>query len=73
MTHVLRFLPAVEEDILAGYAWYEEKPQGLGRSFCACFMPAPERFRAIHCSTQGCIVPSDVVYSGDFLMPSIFE
>ena len=37
MTHVLRFLPAVEEDVLAGYAWYEEKTPGLGEEFLRVF------------------------------------
>lgn len=36
----LRFLPEVEDDAFAGYAWYEGKSQGLGdeflRSFYAC-------------------------------------
>jgi hypothetical protein len=40
MTYVLRLLPAVEEDALTGYAWYEEKAPGLGeeclRIFYAC-------------------------------------
>ena len=33
MTYVLRFLPIVEENILAGYTWYEEKTHGLGGEF----------------------------------------
>jgi len=33
MIYVLRFLPVVEEDILAGYTWYEEKAPGLGEEF----------------------------------------
>ena len=37
MTYVLRFLPVVEEDILAGYAWYEEKAPGLGEEFLRVF------------------------------------
>ena len=40
MTYVLRFLPEVQEDAMAAYAWYEEKAQGLGdeflRTFYAC-------------------------------------
>jgi len=40
MTYGLRFLPEVEDDALAGYAWYEDKAPGLGdeflRSFYAC-------------------------------------
>ena len=30
MTYTLRFLPEVEEDVIAGYAWYEDKAPGLG-------------------------------------------
>ena len=38
MTYVLRFLPIIEEDALAGYTWYEEKARGLGGDLpCACF------------------------------------
>ena len=37
MTYVLRFLPDVEEDALAGYRWYEEKAQGLGEEFLRMF------------------------------------
>ncbi|NOR05319.1 MAG: hypothetical protein GQ575_03310 [Deltaproteobacteria bacterium] len=29
MTYTIRFLPEVEEDVIAGYAWYEEKAPGL--------------------------------------------
>jgi hypothetical protein len=37
MTKVL-FLPEVETDILAGYAWYEEKSPGLGEEFLRIFL-----------------------------------
>ena len=37
MTQVLRFLPEVADDALAGYAWYEEKEQGLGDEFLRAF------------------------------------
>jgi len=33
MTYDLRFLPEVEEDVIAGYSWYEEKARGLGDEF----------------------------------------
>ena len=40
MIQDLRFLPEVEDGAFAGYAWYEEKEQGLGdeflRTFYAC-------------------------------------
>ena len=37
MTCVLRFLPEVEEDAIAGYAWYEAKAPGLGEDFLRVF------------------------------------
>ncbi len=33
----LRFLPEVEEDVLAGYVWYETKALGLGEEFLRIF------------------------------------
>jgi plasmid stabilization system protein ParE len=37
MTYSLRFLPEVEEDVIAGYVWYEEKSKGLGEDFLRIF------------------------------------
>jgi len=37
MTYTLHFLPEVEEDVIAGYAWYEEKAAGLGEEFLRIF------------------------------------
>ncbi len=37
MTYSLRFLPEVEEDVIAGYVWYEEKSKGLGEDFLRVF------------------------------------
>jgi len=37
MTYTLAFLPEVEDDIAAGYAWYEEKSRGLGEEFLRTF------------------------------------
>ena len=37
MTYTIRFLPEVEEDVIAGYAWYEEKAPGLGEEFLRMF------------------------------------
>ncbi len=37
MTYTLRFLPEVEEDAIAGYAWYEDKAPGLGEEFLRMF------------------------------------
>jgi plasmid stabilization system protein ParE len=55
MTYTLRFLPAVEEDALAGYRWYEQRALGLGEEFlrmfyaCAGEIPQnPSLYPAIH-------------------------
>jgi len=37
MTCALRFLPEVEEDLIAGYRWYEEKAPGIGEDFLRSF------------------------------------
>jgi len=37
MSYTLRFLPEVEDDAFAGYAWYEEKSAGLGDEFLRVF------------------------------------
>lgn len=37
MTYDLRFLPEVEEDVIAGYSWYEDKAIGLGEEFLRMF------------------------------------
>jgi plasmid stabilization system protein ParE len=37
MTYGLRFLPEVENDVLAGYSWYESKSPGLGEEFLRAF------------------------------------
>ena len=37
MTYTLRFLPAVEEDAVAAYTWYEAKAPGLGEDFLRTF------------------------------------
>ncbi|MFQ6115146.1 MAG: type II toxin-antitoxin system RelE/ParE family toxin [bacterium] len=37
MTYTLHFLPEVEEDVIAGYAWYEEKAPGLSEEFLRMF------------------------------------
>ncbi|MBA7577802.1 hypothetical protein ES708_19657 [subsurface metagenome] len=37
MTYSLRILPEVEEDVVAGYKWYEEKSPGLGEEFLRMF------------------------------------
>lgn len=37
MKYVLRFVPEIEEDVLSGYYWYEEKSFGLGEEFLRMF------------------------------------
>jgi plasmid stabilization system protein ParE len=37
MMHKLRFLPDVEEDAFASYAWYETKSAGLGEDLLRMF------------------------------------
>ncbi|MDO8445349.1 MAG: type II toxin-antitoxin system RelE/ParE family toxin [Deltaproteobacteria bacterium] len=37
MTYALRFLPEVEDDVIAAYDWYEEKAPGLGEEFLRVF------------------------------------
>ena len=37
MTYDLRFVPEVEEDVMAAYAWYEGKAPGLGEEFLRAF------------------------------------
>lgn len=37
MNYSLAFRPEVEEDVIAGYLWYEEKAKGLGEEFLRLF------------------------------------
>ena len=37
MTYSLHFLPEAEEDVVAGYGWYEKKAMGLGEEFLRMF------------------------------------
>ena len=37
MTFDLRFLPEVEEDVISGYSWYEDKARGLGEEYLRIF------------------------------------
>ena len=37
MIYDLRFLPEIEEDVIAGYLWYEDKVRGLGEAFLRMF------------------------------------
>ena len=42
MNYSLRFLPELEEDILNGFAWYEQKALGLGEDFIRLFYACSE-------------------------------
>ena len=68
MTYNLLFLPEVEEDVIAGYVWYEGKSRDSARNSFGYFMPALVSFLEIHCFTQRFIMNSGVVYLGDFRM-----
>ena len=37
MIYDLHFLPEIEEDVIAGYLWYEDKARGLGEEFLRMF------------------------------------
>ncbi len=37
MKCVLRFSPELEDDVVAGYEWYENKARGLGEEFLRMF------------------------------------
>jgi len=45
MTYQLRFLPEVEEYVMSGYVWYEEKAQGLGEEFLRMFYAYTNKIR----------------------------
>jgi len=65
MTYVLRFLPEVEDDAVAGYAWYEEKAQGLGDEFLSMFYACAGEISGNPLISPKSIVNSAGVYSGD--------
>lgn len=63
MTIRLRFLPEVEEDVMAGYFWYEEKAAGLGEEFMRVFYTAvgeihtlPHRFTPVNREMRRCLL-----------------
>lgn len=37
MNYILRFLPELEEDVMAAHDWYEDKAAGLGAEFLRSF------------------------------------
>ena len=42
MTYTLHFLSEVEEDVIRGYVWYEDKSPGLGEEFLRVFYTCAE-------------------------------
>jgi hypothetical protein len=73
MTFDLRFLPEVEDDVIGGYSWYEERPVDLERNSFVCYMPAPMNSPVMHCFTKRCMVIFGGVFLDDFHIRSIFE
>jgi plasmid stabilization system protein ParE len=45
MRYDIRFLTDVEEDVVAGYRWYESKAPGLGEEFLRMFYACLEGIR----------------------------
>ena len=37
MIYLLSFLPDIQDDVIAGYSWYEAKSPGLGEEFIRVF------------------------------------
>lgn len=63
MTILLHFLPEVEEDVMSGYDWYEEKAVGLGEEFLRVFYAAageirsmPLRFPKVNRDVRRCLI-----------------
>lgn len=63
MTMRLHFLPAVEEDVMTGYLWYEEKAAGLGEEFLRVFYAEagairsfPNRFPVVSREVRRCLL-----------------
>ena len=42
MNFSMSFLPEVEDDVLNGYTWYEQKTRGLGEEFIRMFYARAE-------------------------------
>ena len=66
MTYTLHFLPDVEEDVIAGYSWYEGKSAELGEDFLRVFYASVMRSLAILFFIQKSIKKFVVGYSEDF-------
>lgn len=63
MIYTLRFLPEIEEDVLGGYAWYEEKSPGLGEEFLRMFyarageiLRKPLLYQKVHNEFRRCLL-----------------
>jgi len=37
VTYTLSFIPEIEEDVIEGYSWYENKAKGLDEEFIRLF------------------------------------
>ena len=42
MIYSLRLLPELEEDVISGFSWYEQKAPGLGEDFLRLFYACSE-------------------------------
>lgn len=63
MTMQLHFLPEIEEDVMAGYIWYEDKAVGLGEEFLRIFYAAameirstPRLFPVVNRDVRRCLI-----------------
>lgn len=63
MTYTLHFLPELEQDVLTGYSWYEERSRGLGEEFLRVFYASaveisrnPLLYRKVHRDFRRCLL-----------------
>ena len=63
MSFSLHFLPEVEEDVSAGYTWYEGKSTGLGEEFLRSFyaasgeiLPNPNIYQKVYQDFRRCLL-----------------
>ncbi len=66
MTFTVQVRPDVEEDALAGYAWYEAKAEGLGEEFLAALYAGIQNIQSNPRCTETSTVRSVVLYCVDF-------
>jgi plasmid stabilization system protein ParE len=75
MSYPISFLPEVEEDVLNGYFWYENKAKGLGEEFLRVFYVGvadlsrnPLLFRKVYKDFRRCLLrrfPYSIYYRTD--------